>query len=259
MVIAFLDESEQREVGVFAVAGYIFAPDNCRHFEEGWRQTLESVRPPLDELHMSDFENRQGPFHDWTNEYRIDFLKRLIGVIHLTAMYQIGIAVDSRALAALSREDRLILGSRRAEATPFSVAVLEFLTLSGKMVTNAESIAFVLDEASGRERVTEEFAFYNENREFAHRELGINLHSFTWASSALTPPLQAADILAYEYAKESARINRRSQRTMRKSYDVLAKGFPEDRYAQRQIGAKKLRYYVDVTRGVEQLRAGLRG
>ncbi len=68
MLGVYLDESNQLDGQVHAVAGYTFTPRRAKRFEKSWKQVLASVDPPLSEFRMTDFENRQREFKDWTEE-----------------------------------------------------------------------------------------------------------------------------------------------------------------------------------------------
>lgn len=77
MLQAFLDESELRGMGIYAVAGYLFDEEGSDQFVAAWTEALADMGLAGFRFHMNDFENRRGQFEDWPQDVRIARLQRL--------------------------------------------------------------------------------------------------------------------------------------------------------------------------------------
>lgn len=81
---AYLDESGTHEGSLnVAIAGFVADEDQWQHFDREWSLLLEEYQ--LDHnpgyFHMVDFESRLGPYSVWENPKRIDFMRKLTGII----------------------------------------------------------------------------------------------------------------------------------------------------------------------------------
>ena len=246
MLRLYLDESNQEQVGSFTVAGYVFDPLGARRLEEPWRQALDSARLPR--FRMSEFENRQGPYAAWSDEYRHAFLNQLISIIHKTARFQVAVAVDLEAFEVLAPSVQSML----PDLTPYTLAVVTTLSDVAQATGGTEPIAYVLDQIpKGRTNVIDVFDFVLRDQRRGRRP-AYNFTSLTSADSTLVPHLQAADMLAYESAKEAARAFGRSVRPVRESGRRLVTGGGMTVPVGRLFTAEALRAYFErVCEGTE--------
>lgn len=222
VLTAFLDESEHRDEGIFAIGGYVMSADACPEFEARWAAALAEASPPLDRFHMSEAENRQGAFAAWENDDRYDMLDQLIGIIRATTLFPVGAAVDLRAFEALSADDRAVLRN----ATPYTIAVIGLVRKIARQLGPSERVMYVLDRVPsgrGQARLTKEFdALRADPGLLGASDAGVA--GVAWVSSREALELQAADIAAYEIAKSAMRAFKRTGRERRLSGDLLFRG-----------------------------------
>jgi hypothetical protein len=211
VLAVYLDESKLPEK-IFTIAGYAFAPEGAQRFEKLWGRALASARPPLSRFHMSECESLKGPYAAWREPYKRAFLNRLASIIHGTARFQVAVAVDLEAFDVLAPSVQHILPG----LDHYTLAVITVFSDLAKATGGAEPIAYVLDQiGKGKTNILEVFDFVIRERRWRPRP-GYNLASSPiWTDSTLVPQLQAADMLAYESAKEAARVLRSSERPVR--------------------------------------------
>jgi hypothetical protein len=241
VLAAYVDESRQSEARVFVVAGYVFDPEGVRRFEEQWRRALDSAQ--LSRFHMSDFENRMGPYAAWRDKYRHEYLNHLIDIIKGTTKFSVAVAVDIDSYNRLSTDDKAVLNG----ATPYALAFSSFIERIANASGSNDTIAYVLDQApkgQGKDHILKEYGYFCKHPREAE-QLRLRIDSITWNNSTLVPHLQAADILAYEHAKEVAYFLGRSERSVRQSARILVTGpgspplydwMIDDAYLQRLVG-----------------------
>lgn len=185
-----------------AVAAYLSHPDAWLAFEAHWKQCLKDFSIP--QFHMSEFENRQGPFVGWEQAKRIDLIDRLVTIINTFTAGGVAFAVDMRQfneewVPSLTAQEREV-------ADPYLVCALALLG----------EHAYWMEQLDKHERSPAAFVF-ELNGKSAGRLMkffgdvvkhgqATNVPSITHASRVDFVPLQAADILAYESYK--ALVNR---------------------------------------------------
>lgn len=243
MLSAYVDESEQEEDGVFAVAGFVFTPAGADRFRDRWARALKSARPPLQRFHMSEYESGIKDYANWPEHYRQDFLGRLIRIIRSTATMGVSVAVDLRAFNDLPRPEREVL----LDSTPYSLTVAYLVAIAARQLDESEDVAYILDRApknKGQTRIDEEFRYLSRRQQFpsfAH----FNLDTLTWANSTKVSPLQAADIFAYECAKFIVRELGRVKLEHRKSARLLLSGTHGATMLHKTIDATELSELVE--------------
>lgn len=220
MVAAFVDESEQRSDGIFVVAGYLFSPRSLQKLEKGWQKNLS--RYQISEFHMSKLAHRKGEFEGWSEGNRKGLQDRLINLIIKHAEFQICVAIDTRVLDSLSTDDRKVL----ADLNKYSIAASEFSVRVQKAVGQDEPIAYFFDQnpnKAGKKRIEYEILDQIRRGKISRRT------TVSWGDSREYSGLQAADFLAYEFAKISAKTIRTSEATHRVSGNRIYSGMGLER------------------------------
>jgi hypothetical protein len=192
----FMDESGIHDGSpIVTVAGYIGRPADWRAWTKEWVRTLR----PTKIYHATDAQNLTGEFGDWTSEEVAELAKKLLPIIASGNAHNIAgvvVGIDLRVFeAAMKGHDdlRAIFGTPYVACVQWVMQI--FLNLANQ-TGNSERIAFVHENNSYHGQVYEAFNWIkaNSNR-------GNNVISLTFGGKKDYPPLQAADILAYESNK----------------------------------------------------------
>jgi len=195
----YLDESGTHDGSpIVTVAGYIGRPEAWRDWTEKWVPALGSIKV----YHAVDAQNLSGEFSDWTAVQVADLVKKLLPIIADAEIGGISISMDLRVLdAALDGRDDL----RQLFGTPYIAClqwamqgILNLATQTG----NIEPIAFIHENNDFHAQAYECFSWIKNSV-----SRGDNVISLTFGGKKDYPPLQAADILAYETNKRVRNID----------------------------------------------------
>lgn len=198
---AYFDESGTHDDSeVVAVAGFVANPSQWEQFSEDWQAALNDCCS-LEYFHMSDFESRHGPYESWTDAERKDRLNRFLDIIQKHAQQSIGFVIpkgsfdllmsdrakevcgDAYGLAAIGCWHKLAITAR----DPRVDGVLEYVMESG--ARGGGALLKIVAERS------EDVEWLDSTR----------ILSLSFRDKRAFPPLQAADILAYELYKQGLR------------------------------------------------------
>jgi hypothetical protein len=195
----YMDESGTHDgSATVTVAGYIGRPEVWRDWTEKWSRALGSIEV----YHAVDAQNLTGEFSTWDTVQVTDLVKKLLPIIAEAEIGGISVAMDLRALdAALTGRDDL----RQLFGTPY-IACLQWamqaiLNLAAQ-AGNSEQIAFIHENNDFHAQAYECFSWIKSNS-----PCGRNVISLTFGGKKDYPPLQAADILAYETNKRLRKID----------------------------------------------------
>ena len=215
VLTAYVDESELRDLRLFGVAGFLWEENAALQFDAEWGEALSDLG--IKRFHMSDFESGYGEFVGWSQNRRIEILQRLHKIINDTTLLGVWTTLDLDAYNALNPDEQYALGD------PYTACVQFFAARVASSLADkhqrVEPIAYVLDnKGKGKERLMQSFSYLSTSDEY--KFLGIE--SITWAKSLKVRHLQAADLLAYEWTKQSAttlgRQNRPTRASLRNLY-----------------------------------------
>ncbi len=215
---AYFDESgTHASAPVVAVAGFISTVERWRNLEREWSTVLRMYK--LEYFHMTDFENRWGPYRDWDKGKRETIIKRLLGIIKQYAL--------SGFSAAVVRGDyeRLREEHPGRWVTPYGVCaawclrdVADWLESSNR----DEYAGYVFERGfRGAGHMAEAFGRASDEVRRAYR-----FDALSFADKRAVIPLQAADILAYEVCKQVLRRTGADGRPTRKSAVRLGSSIP---------------------------------
>ena len=193
MLKTFMDETGIHDgAEVVAVAGYISRPKYWRAWTADWNKT----KRPIDVFHAADCASYHGEFEGWTKEQRDVFCAKLLPVIsaHELAGIVIGIRLDDLHEALRGRHELIeMFGTPYTACFQWAISiVMEIATSHGK----GERMAFVHEVNDFKSDAMKAFQYV---KEFQNPRL-IPM-TLAFGSKADYPPLQAADVLAYEGGK----------------------------------------------------------
>lgn len=220
MLTIYLDESYSHPPAplVYTVAGYISTDIEWRKFQKEWRRELDKAG--IDFFHMTNYESRVKEYEDWSNEKRIEVLRRLHRTIHrrvLTGFAASVVVADYNEL--INPSIRMGFGEPHEFAV---IACMKHIRLWSNTRGHHEPIAYVLESGSDRQKIVNrsfQHAYMDEEKRREYR-----IGSWTFADKRDLNPLQAADILAYENTKEMCRrLDKNTTRPVRRSIQNLTK------------------------------------
>jgi hypothetical protein len=191
----FMDESGVHDGSpIVTVAGYIGRPADWRDWTKTWLRTLRSAGIKV--YHAVDAQNLTGEFEDWDDVRVVELAKKLLPMIADSPIYSVAVGMDLRVfeLAMQGRDDlRSVFGTPYVACAQWVMQI--FLNVAHQ-AGNTERIAFVHENNSYHGQVYEAFNWIKENS-----NRGENVISLTFGTKKDYPPLQCADILAYEANK----------------------------------------------------------
>ncbi len=243
-VITFYgDDSADMKERLFAVAGYVSTADEWDEFSREWLSVIHDSCWPTEitEFHATDCENQRGEFETWCKRDCTALVTRLVDVIvnpKYASLQGVGCAV---MVEDLSSDPDSAKSSERVRVGYLMCAQMMFLLVGGSALSRAheELIEFTFDDRPGvRGRATKLFELLQNppDRRLVPALMG-RLENPIFRSSKTSPPLQAADLLAYETQKHA--FNRRyDPRPTRRSLERMIEG-------RKHRGAHITRDFID--------------
>ncbi|MCH7485180.1 MAG: DUF3800 domain-containing protein [Chloroflexi bacterium] len=186
---AYFDESGHRkdpQTHVVSVGGFVTSDEIWDSFTEEWLAALLEFKLPY--FHMADFANK-APRYRWPEKLRRERLNRLLRIIvkYPIASIAAAIPIDLYDSIVPSDVDRLTGG-------PYGLAALHCMLQLGTLAP--ENIALIFEDgAEGASQVANTYELFQRTEDLRSK---VRLDSFLLADKRRYPPLQAADILAYE-------------------------------------------------------------
>lgn len=200
MLKIFWDETGIHDYApMVAVAGYISRPQYWREWTKDWnihKRKVPAGRRPINVFHATDCANYWGEFEGWTKEDRDEYVAQLLPVMprHQLAGIVVGVNLDELLLAMENRPELTeLFGTPYTACFQWAISIImDMATERGK----GERMAFVHEVNDYQGEAMKAFAFVKTFR----NPRGIPM-TLTFGNKAEYPPLQAADVLAYEGGK----------------------------------------------------------
>jgi hypothetical protein len=200
LIKTFLDETGVHEdAEMVAVGGYISRPKHWRAWTKDWnvhKRKVPSGRKPIKVFHSTDCANYRREFEGWTQEDRDPYVAQLLPVIpsHELAGIVIGVnLVDLTAAMKAHPELLEMFGTPYTACFQWAISIImDFATQRGRR----ERMAFVHEVNDYKGECFKAFEYVKTY--LNPRAIPMTL---AFGSKEDYPPLQAADILAYEGGK----------------------------------------------------------
>jgi hypothetical protein len=223
------DNADAAPQRVQAVAGYVAVVDEWDRLSEEWLDVIhdQAWPSPISRFHAAECESQQGEFTSWSTRQCTDLVTRLVDVILNPAyktMEGIGGAVFLDDLGAapgtfpahLRTRIGFLMGSQLVFAWVLGIPLSR----------HGDRIEFIFD--SQPDLVGRVLQLFQILREPPDRELvpalKFRLEEPIFRSNRLTPPLQAADLLAYNTQKHLVNLRFEPERPMRRALERLVAG-----------------------------------
>lgn len=216
MFTAYVDESGTHPGSdTIALGGYVSNEAGWQAFERDWRWALAQFG--LSRFHMVEFAHFRGEFAGWEEERRqacFDLLAKIIKANTLGSVATSFSRADYEATFSVEA-DRHVGGPYGLAATMTFMALGDVFNKIGAY----GSIAYIYEAgAIGAGQVLKTF---QENLADAGQKHALRLNSLDFKSKADFVPLQAADILAYEWNLQLARARGDNPRAFRRTLRLL--------------------------------------
>lgn len=189
----FMDETGVHEdAEMVAVAAYIGRPAVWRDWTKAWN----AAKKPIKIVHAVDCANFKGEFAGWDKDRRDKWVANLLPVIpaHDLAGIVIGVHLHDLGAAMKACPELLeMFGTPYTACFQWAISIIaEFATEYGK----GERMAFVHEVNDYKGECLKAFEYIKDN--LNPRKIPMTL---SFGGKKDYPPLQAADILAYEGGK----------------------------------------------------------
>lgn len=254
-IYGYFDESGTHTGSpALSVAGFLGRADDWGAFTFEWTDAMKNWDIPF--FHMATFESRKREYANWTDQQRRERINHLLKLIDKYIIASAGVVLPLADYNAIFPEDEVPEGPnqewlapgiaaprsprpgdlvredpdmrpgavRRRSGGPYGIATFAVFIDVAKHVYGLSGDPFVAYTfeagAEGTGQIQKLFAD-NYRDENTRREL--RLDSLTFADKRQFPPLQAADLLAYELHKHLPRQLGQDDRPTRYTLRELAK------------------------------------
>lgn len=239
VLTAYFDESE-RERGVFAVAGFAYAPPQAKRCRLEW----EKVFRKYGGCHMTDLALAQGVFKGISLKESARLIREAIAIINERASF--GVAISCHLAEIEPLLPKWIRGFEGAYPVCCHIA----MTALGHLVRQKNECAAYFFE-SGHKHQARAHDFMSRTLDTPELRESYRHYSHTFADKSNVALLQTADVLAWEWAKYIDETVLTPQRPMRKSLGALLtqgtfdpNGFDTERFKLSHITGEPLKNFV---------------
>lgn len=187
---AYMDESGVHDGSeAITVAAYVGRPSDWQQWTKMWN----AAKRPIKVYHAVDAQNRTGEFRGWTQERVAELVKRLLPITAESRIAAVVVGMNLNEFRkAVDAEPTLreLFGNPYVACLHWTIQIILNLMFE---TNNKERIAFIHENNSYHGGAYEVFDWIKK-----YGSRGKNIISLTFGSKEDYPPLQAADILAYE-------------------------------------------------------------
>lgn len=252
VIRVFMDESGVHDGSpIVTVAAYLGRPEHWCAWTQEWKRALYPTGVKV--YHAVDAQNLAGEFSGWTPDRVAELAKKLLPIIANGNIAGIAVGMDLRVFdAALKGRDDLkaVFGDPYVACAQWAIQII--LNIAAD-TGNTARIAFVHETNNYHAQVYDAFEWIKKNT-----VRGDNLISLSFGKKKDYPPLQAADILAYEANKRLRNISAPARRP----WDALrantfAATYVENNmdYLVKTLEKLKEGHYDEISRGMGWNRA----
>ncbi|MEX2110258.1 MAG: DUF3800 domain-containing protein [Gemmatimonadaceae bacterium] len=224
VISSYFDDS--RHGGIYVMAGYIGNVEMWdRVFTPAWQEVLDAAPHPLTEFKASDCRQRKGEFTNWTREECDDLTKALVAVIVEACPYEwlVGVA---NAIVFPRYHHVPIVGKQIHDLGvlfALRLTLADSLEIGTPLAThdNDEFQPIFDNQPKFVRRIVEHF---EQAKGHLSPEAAARVSYPIFRDSKKTPPIQAADLLAYETFKEVRSRIEAPRRPVSKALEKLVEG-----------------------------------
>ena len=237
----YLDESGTHAGSeAVAVAGFVSNASKWEAFSEQWSAALKEWG--ISAFHMTDFESRHGEFANWKNEERKERLNRLLNLIIEHTFSSIGYVIRKKSF-----DEILSDSAKKLCADAYGMAAIGCwytLAVRAKRPTIDGWFDYIMEAGcKGGSALHEIWRIQVSDEQWLDNT---RMRSLDFRPKQKFPPLQAADILAYELFKQAQRQFGNEQRPPRYPLKRLNTPGRQWHYAEDDELTKMNEYLTDL-------------
>lgn len=203
----FIDESGT-DLGspVMCLAGHVYTSENAKKLSAAWKEVLDEYGLPF--FRMSACAHGTWPFDALSKQQCIDVEIKMIALIRQYSDYGFATSVkEQEYLSVMPSELREAIGS------PYSFCIRQCLTLVNNWIKLSKfegKVAYFFE--AGHDSQGEADRFLKDD--FKHSRMTEHFHyvAHTFADKKEVRPLQAADLLAWQWFTDRKRPEGKAQR-----------------------------------------------
>jgi hypothetical protein len=231
----YFDESE-REGGIFCVAGYLFTPRQAKKFIKDWSQLFRAYPGGL---HMRDLTKPRRSFEGITRVEQQRLIVEAVRIVKRRVSAAVAVSCNVKEVESIS--PKWIKGMGHA----YPLCCHLCMTAAGKFLRESgsqERVTYVFESGHAREGEARTFMRHvvlNPDVKESYRHSG---DAFLPKSDAVA--LQAADLLAWEWAKFRDESLEQGIRPIRKSLLALFQHPEPRRYSMSHITGAPLKKFM---------------
>ncbi len=194
----YLDDSGTHQGSLcVSVGGYISTPQKWESFSRDWNYTIR--RWGLDYFHLTDFEAGHGPYKGWPERFKKQRMALLYDIINEYVMASVANSIEPEVFEVVGAKARDSVRSVYASLVGGCVANASLASRDLRL-TKLEFVIESGQKERGRASHVVEFIERFRERQHTYRDLPPNfITGVSVRSKKEFPPLQAADIVAYEH------------------------------------------------------------
>ena len=219
LVESYFDEAGSDDGSpVLCVAGYIIEKEACVKLDSEWAEVLKIFKLPY--FRMSQCAHGTGPFKNLTMADRIESEKQCIAIIKRHITYGIAITVEPQRFEQIMPKSTEI-------GSPYTLCAHACLTAVKSWATETNypgKVAYFFE--SGHKSQGEANAIMNRLFNMPKLRTDYRYAAHTFADKQEVRPLQAADLIAWQWYKDHKRRMERKKLEPRKDCFELMYGGP---------------------------------
>lgn len=198
MLMGYFDDSGTHAgSAAMVMAGFIGTEEQWAKFTHDWQHVLMQFAVP--HFHMAECEIGEGLFEGWSRAKRDSIVHDLRGAILDNGLFGIGAVISKKDWDELvTGEERDVLGDSQDVAF---VHAIDLGTKAAKHKYAGHKIGFIFDEGNKTESKLRIIEVFDE-----HYKDEPEIVSITFAKVKDFPPLQAADMLAWETNRQAVNL-----------------------------------------------------
>jgi len=200
---------------VVTVAGFVSNIPQWKEFSKKWQQVLTDSG--LACFHMSDFESARGEFDGWLRDKRQNLLNKLLSIIQEHTFWSVGCSVTRHSFESILSD-----AAKKICGDAYGLAALSCWRHLGLFLRQHDAWMECTMEAGAKGAGALQLIF-EEDVKFQEWSDEHRILRLSFAHKRNFPPLQAADIIAYELCKQRIREVGKETRKPRYPLTVLAK------------------------------------